>query len=679
MKALVRSVNWLAAAVLVVAIGFAWLQPIRFFGNPDWTSPIVQLAMVLGLMVIINVVRQWLCQLPARQYRWLLISLVGLIIVIQGLIAINFVDVARADPFYVRQQALRLAQGSQHWQHYFMIYPNNVNFTLLEASLIKPLLRFTQIPWSILNVLRFIWIDTGLISGLYLLRRWHYWQPGAVALSLMWLVSVPVVAFGLFAYTDGLVLPLVLDSLALLTLGLRLTGWQRWSILISDGLLVALGVVMKTNLIILWVALVLIGLVLWWQHQFTGRQLCGWLISLVMTIGLIFGAMHAAQQQAGYTRQADAALPATSWIAMSLNPKGDGQYRHDDFERVNQAPTATAKRQQTQQMIQQRLHQMGVTGTLVHFLKKLRVFWATGDFDSFKLTTQWIQAPRWYLNHQRQLQFWLVLMTQTIYLTMLVQGVVALLKRCDWPVTLLALTILGLTAFHVVIWEVEGRYALPLLPGLMLLSILGGRELPTWHFSQPIRRQLTWLAVIMATVSVVSLWQTSQTTRVNDVVLGSQGNETYVESMTQTLRPGHSVQMTLVTGGRNNVLQLKPIASRGVVTISLIKGERTVQRWRGPANKLATLNYPMTAAGRMRVVVRNTGKHSVTYGVMTANYSPVTGRVTAKQHNYLQYVVKRHTSKPQTLTTGTISLAVVLLMLVATSLALHRLRPATEA
>lgn len=126
MKALVRSVNWLAAAVLVVAIGFAWLQPIRFFGNPDWASPIVQLAMVLGLLVIINVVRQWLCQLPVRQYRWLLISLVGLIIVIQGLIAINFVDVARADPFYVRQQALRLAQGSQHWQHYFMIYPNNV-------------------------------------------------------------------------------------------------------------------------------------------------------------------------------------------------------------------------------------------------------------------------------------------------------------------------------------------------------------------------------------------------------------------------------------------------------------------------------------------------------------------------------------------------------------------------
>ena len=182
----------------------------------------------------------------------------------------------------------------------------------------------------------------------------------------------------------------------------------------------------------------------------------------------------------------------------------------------------------------------------------------------------------------------------------------------------------------------------------------------------------------MALVSVISLWQTSQATRVNDVVLGSQGNGTYVESMTQTLHSGQVAQMTLVTSGRSNVLQLKPIASRGPVTISLVKGKHTVKQWRGAANKLATLKYPMTAAGRMQVIVRNISKQSVTYGIVTANYSPVTGRVTAQPRNYLQYVVKRHTPKPQTLTTGTTSLAIVLLMLVATWLALRRLRPTTE-
>lgn len=678
MKAVVKSVNWLAAAVLVVAVGMAWLQPIHFFGNPDWASPVVQLAMVLGLLVMTMAGRQVLKQLSSRQYRWLLIGLVGLIAIVQILIATSFVDVARADPFFVRQQALLLARGSHHWQHYFMIYPNNVNFTLLVANLLKPLLKLTQTPWVLLNVIRFIWIDTGLISGLYLLNRWRYWQPGAVSFSLLWLVSVPVAAFGLFAYTDALVLPLLPDSLALLTLGLSLTGWRRWGVLIGDGLLVAVGVVMKTNLIVLWLTLVLMGIILWWQRQFSGRQMLGWLVSLVMTLGVMFAVMRTAQQQAGYTRQADAALPATSWIAMSLNPQSSGEYRHGDFARVNQMPTAAAKRQQTQQMIQQRLHQMGVTGTLVHLLKKMRVFWATGDFDSFKLTTQWIRAPRWYLNHQRQLQFWLVLMTQTIYLTMLVQAIVTLMKRREWAVTFVALAILGLTAFHVGLWEVEGRYALPLLPGLMLLSIVGGRELPVWHLNRVMRRQLTWLVVVLAAISVVSLWQTSQATRVTDVVRGNQGNGRYVVSTVQKIGPGHAVTTPLAVSGKSNVLRLKPVATHGRVTITLTKGAHVVKRWRGSANELTTLNYPLTAAGNLRLAIKNIGQTPVRYGVMAANYSPLTGRVTAKRHAYLQVVIKQQFIKPHALTTGAASLAVVGCVALATILALGRLRPETE-
>ncbi|MFS1238645.1 hypothetical protein ACL36S_06700 [Lactiplantibacillus plantarum] len=85
---------------MVVAVGMAWLQPIHFFGNPDWASPVVQLAMVLGLLVMTMAGRQVLKQLSSRQYRWLLIGLVGLIAIVQMLIATSFVDVARADPLF---------------------------------------------------------------------------------------------------------------------------------------------------------------------------------------------------------------------------------------------------------------------------------------------------------------------------------------------------------------------------------------------------------------------------------------------------------------------------------------------------------------------------------------------------------------------------------------------------
>lgn len=669
MKNVVKGINWLAAAVLVTAAGLAWLQPIRFFGNQDWASPLVQLALVLGLLVCLNAARQVVRQLSVKQYRWLVLGAIGLVVIVQGWLAVNFVDVARADAFYVRQQALVLASGGHQWQHYFMIYPNNVNMTLLEATVLKPLLHLTQTPWVLMNGLRFLWADTALVSGLYLLKRWRYWQPGALGLVTLWLVSVPVAAYGLFAYTDVLVLPLMIDSLALLTLSQRVSGRRRWGLWLIDGLLVAAGVMMKTNLIVLWVALMMIGGVIWRQQQWSGRQLFGWLVSLAATLLLMMAVMQQAQRQAGYQRQPNAALPATSWIAMSLNPKSDGQYRHDDFALVNRQPTAKAKQQQAQQMIQQRLQHMGVTGTLVHLLKKLRVFWATGDFDSFKLTTQWIRVPQWYWNHQRQCQFWLVLMTQTIYLAMLVQAILALLQRRDWPVTFLALTILGLTIFHVGIWEVEGRYALPLLPGLMMLSLIGGREIPDWQFSLSTRHRLMWLTATFATVSLVSLWQTSQSTRVNDVLRGSQGNGTYVVTMKQAIHPQQVLKSALQASGPSNTIQLQPDKSQQRVTITLTKGVRTIKRWTGTANQLKNLTYSVTTAGQLQLqlTIKNQGTRAVDYGVVTANYSPLTGQVTAKPKQYLQYAVKQHYQQPATLTTGKACLVAVAIAWAATS------------
>lgn len=667
MKGIVKGINWLAAAVLVVAIGLAWLQPIRFFGNPDWASPLVQLALVLGLLVCLNAGRQLVRQLSAKQYHWLVLGAIGLVVVVQGWLVVNFVDVARADAFYVRQQALVLASGGHQWQHYFMIYPNNVNMTLLEAAVLKPLLHLTETPWFFMNGLRFLWADTALVSGLYLLKQWRYWQPGALGLVGLWLVSVPVAAYGLFAYTDVLVLPLMLDSLAILTLSQQVGGWRRGGLWLIDGLLVAAGVLLKTNLIVLWLALVMIGGIVWRQRRWSGRQLFGWLMSLAVTLLLMVAVMQQAQHQAGYQRQPNAALPATSWIAMSLNPKSDGQYRHDDFALVNQQPTAKAKQQQAQQMIQQRLQHMGATGTFVHLLKKLRVFWATGDFDSFKLTTQWIRAPRWYWNHQRQCQFWLVLMTQTIYLVMLVQAIVALLQRRDWPVTFLALTILGLTIFHVGFWEVEGRYALPLLPGLMLLSLMGGREIPDWQFSVSMRHRLRWLTATLAAVSLISLWQTSQSTRVNDVLRGSQGNGTYVVTMKQAIRPHQVLKSALQASGPSNTIQLQPDKSQQPVTITLAKGKRTIKRWTGTPNQLKNLVYPVTAAGQLQLTIKNQGKRAVRYGVVTANYSPLTGQVTAKSKQYLQYAVKQHYQQPATLTTGKACLVVIAIAWAATS------------
>lgn len=643
-----RLIPGLAVAVLAWAVLLAWLAPVRFLGNPDVATPLVTGSLAFAVIVIINGLRRWLKRWQPKTYWRVCVGLGVTIILMQLLVALTFVDVARADAFHVRNQAILLAQGHLTWSRYFLIYPNNVNFTLLEAGLLKLLRPLTATPWPLLNVLRFAWIDTALLSAIYLLTRWRRVRPGVFWLLLFWLLSPAIYAYGLFAYTDGLVLPVALNALA------GLTYWaahrQRWWVLSLMMLLVSVAVGFKTNLIVFWLALALIGIGLVALRRLTWRAALLWFTSLVVTLLLVMGGANVARQLAGYRGDANAQLPTTSWIAMSLNPRYAGQYNEPDFARVNDQPTAKAKQRQAQALIEHRLKQFGVSGLAVHLAKKMRVFWATGDFDSFKLTTQWLRAPRPYRLYQRNFQFWLVLMAQVGYLVLLLESCWTLL-RAKTPALarqFIALTILGLTAFHVLFWEVEPRYALPLLPGLMLLTAVGLTDRPTWQW-QPSRRRGGALALVgLGVLALISVWQTSQQSISRQTVVAEQGDGNYVEHTSLQLRPGQQTTVTINPLAASDQLTLSPLrGQRQRVHVRLTSDGRSLLDRQGRVDQLKKLTYPRTT-GDLRVIIKNVGQQPVAYGAAIASYNLQTGRITPRPHPSLMVRVVQHHG-PQTL------------------------------
>ncbi|WP_338209172.1 hypothetical protein [Lactiplantibacillus paraxiangfangensis] len=650
MNRILKGINWLAAGVLGWAGVLAWLQPVNFLGDPDLASPVVVGSLTLALLLLVNGSRGWIRRWSPTTVKRVMWGLVALLIIAQLVVACSFIDVSRADAFYVRTQALALVQGQYHWLHYFMIYPNNVNFTLLEASLIKVITSVIASPWVVLNGLRFLWIDTALVSSYYLLKRWRYGCTAMLGLLVVWIVSPPVYAYALYAYTDALVMPLVIDVLAVLTWALNRHGWQKWGGVIAGECLLAIGVAMKSNLVVFEIAFILLSLVLGFQHRVAWQTVGGWLLSAVVTLGVVFSLFGVWRQQAGFYADAKSQLPATSWIAMSLNPKYSGQYDHADFESVHQQPTAAAKQRRAKTMISRRVKQLGVTGFVGHLAQKMRIFWATGDFDSFKLTTQWIRAPHFYVTNQRQIQFWLVLMTQAGYLTLLIEaGVVLMTARVDRQgVLLIALTILGLTAFHVLFWEVEPRYALPLLPGLALLGVIGMSERAQWTLNA----RSYWPAVTilggLALLSGISLWQTSRRVQITQTMVAVQGNGHYVENMTQRLRPEQAVTQTIQTASPSNQLDLSPIRPQtGMVAIQIEAGNRLLVSKVGTPRELRALRYATTNQSSLRVTVTNVGHSSLKYGVVKAFYNPVNGALTKQPQNYLRYVVRdNHATLP---------------------------------
>lgn len=634
----IRAVTLLIiGGALVVAVAF----PVTFLGDSDWAQPIVVVILAAGLLLVGRQLRYGLLRVTASQYQKLLIGLVLMIVVVQMIIAVNFVDVGRADSFFVRNQGVALALNAHRWAPYFQLYPNNVNAALLESLGIR-LLRWTN-PWVGLNLLRFAWLDTALVAGLYLLRHWQIWQPGAALWLLAWLVSVPVAAYGVFAYTDATVFPLILDSLALVILTRHRQGARYWGTVGGLMLLLAFGVNLKGNFLILWLAVGALALIFWGQKKLSLAQLLGWIALAVTTLLLMNGLFTIWGQQTGYQRRSQVALPATSWVAMGLNPSTAGQYHKADVLHVRQQPTATLKKQATRTMIQQRLRRLGVGGGLAHLGKKFQLFWATGDFDSFRLTSQWIRVPKWYQNDQRSLQFWLVLATQVGYVVLLMGAGISLIydRVHSTSQALIGLTVVGLTLFHVVLWEVEPRYALPLVPGLLLLAINGWCLVPVRPYSAGQRRCARLASVLLGTLCLVNVAVNGAKQPITTRIRAVQGNGAYAFPQTATLDPQRTVSWTVTPSGTSNQLTLFPASTTGTVVIQVWHDSRCLDQVKGHLGQVTTLNYGPTAAKTLRIRVTNTGHTPVKYGAVVANYDPHTGAIRQAPQADWQYTVQQ--------------------------------------
>lgn len=643
MQRVFKGFNWLAAGILCWALIVASTQPVTFFADRNWVKPGVMLILAGGLLLAWHGGRQWTRSWSARTYRRVLVGLFILILLVQGLVAWQFVDVGRADSYFVRNQAIAIAHGQTTWPHYFAVYPNNVNYTLVASLSLKGLLSLgINPPWLILNLGRFLWVDLALVAGCYLLWTWHHWQPGALSFMLIWLGSVPIYAYALFAYTDAIVLPIPLLSLALGVWTKRHTGWQRWIGGLSGLLLVSFGVWLKSNLIVVWIAVMLILLIAVIRHHWHWA----WPVLAILTLSGWWLGFHLWAQASGYHRQTQDALPATSWIAMSLNPQLAGQYNYTDFNQVNRQPTATAKKATTQAMIKQRLQQLGISGGLQHLLQKFRVFWATGDFDSFRLTTQWIRAPQWFLNHQRAIQFWLVTWTQAIFLCLLIGSLWTWFSAKQHQLSLgyLALIVIGLTVFHVVFWEVEARYAVPLLPILMLLASDATATVPTWSWLREGNHRwlVSWLMVLGVSFSGISILKTTQTTSTVASVVARQGNGAYFKVTTATLPAHQTVTLKLPINHRHNQLELVPASHQGKVQLTLQQAGQVIKRVTGTPKQVAKIAYQTCPAGTLVVTIKNLGHKAIHYQAATTNYNQRTGHVLTRSQLAWRYFVLDH-------------------------------------
>lgn len=337
---------------------------------------------------------------------------------------------------------------------------------------------------------------------------------------------------------------------------------------------------------------------------------------------------------------------------MSWNPDFHGNYNKWDADPVIAQPTAAAKQAVARQHLTAHLRQLGITGVPIHLLRKAQLFLATGTFDSFQINSVFDREPLTYRTHQTTLDWWLANWAQLSYLAMLLVNLAWgwrqwRLRRFAADFLLGGLFFLGLTAFHVIFWETEERYALPLLP-LLLAGTAASFRLPARVAVRQPRQAGHRLAVGLSLLLLVGLVQNAPrlirpVTQTATVVSQNEGR--YYQDHLITLALAHSVTQPFTASTAFNQFQIDPSNQRiGQVTLSTAAGDLVWQSDQQVA--LDNVQLPQQPAGRYQLTVTNQLAQPMHLTTAPATYPLLPQSILGRPHQYLRFLVTQTTATP---------------------------------
>jgi|GEM_PF-5148539 len=440
----------------------------------------------------------------SRKFIFIGTLLIGLILQVALILKINQPMIT--DAGYVFTQAERLAVGKTQWLHYFYIYPNNVNVTLLWGAIYKVLSFFGINHVVGAHFIQLILLD---ISALY------------VSLSLNKVLSnklgswtfianilyMPLNLMTLFIYNDIFAIA-IFNLLIAVTMQLFNTGNQeklkRWLLIILDGIIFAIGLAIRSNLAIVGIALiisVILAANLNWRHKM-GVVIITAVVSLAVSMAFtgIAGGLN-------YHEKAQEVTPAMRYVNMSWNPNTSGEIDGTDAWAWSNLPKDQRTEELTNQL-KQRMKDYSVVGLIKHVLKKLSFMYANGlTHQDFNFMYDRDHKPIW-----RGFSWFSRVIFQPFYALLLFAASIALVKtmiRKEHDVLrdiklFLGLSLLGTLMFHGLLWEVRDRYAIITIPALTLLGTLGLYDIVTWLNSRLIKMKSTSFVYVTIMIFLVA-------------------------------------------------------------------------------------------------------------------------------------------------------------------------------
>lgn len=499
----------LGLGLSTIGLGIIFLISVFTYRDIAVNLPVInvnQSIMTIVGAVCLVLLLMILYKLSAYLRKYIFIGTLVLGLILQLVLILKINQPMITDAGYVFTQAERLAIGKTQWLHYFYIYPNNVNSTLLWGGIYKVLsvLGINHVTGA--HFVQLIILD---VSALFVSTSLNKVCSNKLG-SWTFIVSIlyaPLNLMTLFIYNDIFAIG-IFNLLVAVTIQLFNMSTQEklklWVFIILDAIIFAIGFAIRTNFAIVGIALtlsVIFATNLNWRHKISVVILTA-VASLAVSVAFtsIAGMLN-------YHEKAQEVTPAMRYVNMSWNPSTSGEIDGVDAWAWSELPKDQRAAELTNQF-EQRIKGYTVTGLVKHVLKKVSFMYANGlTHQDFNFMYEKDNKPIW-----QSFSWFSRVIFQPFYALLLFAASMTLLKTMilkEHDVLrdiklFLGLSLLGVLMFHGLLWEVRDRYALITMPALILLGTLGIYDIVTWLNSSLINIKSTSLVCITALVFLVA-------------------------------------------------------------------------------------------------------------------------------------------------------------------------------
>ena len=374
---------------------------------------------------------------------------------------LNFSDGAEIE----NEAHYMLNYGKFSGERYFLVYPNNINPTIILYWLyrIAGYLHISEV-WT-LHIFCFAITSATMYLTFKTAGKLLSKQKQTIILGLM-LVYIPFQMYSLFYYSDSLMVILV----ALIIYVLIPSDGSfifRSKHIIAVAVIVAFGWNLRSNIIIIIPALIVYLLFFKWYKN---------LLLLIVTFGisfLVFGkGFDMLWSHYGFVQDAGYRFPMLHWVMMGMSIQG-GSYNWQDFQFTYLSQNKAAD---DFGLLFNRLTHRPFFLNLLMYVLKIRGNWSDGTINY----TNGTRALRdgdgflWQLFYGSNNSFFIYI-SQMIYVVILFGMVYYIYKRRKEYITscfLFQIIIFGVFMFHL-IWEAKPRYVYAWMPIIFILGAKG--------------------------------------------------------------------------------------------------------------------------------------------------------------------------------------------------------------